>query len=107
MSDYSRFIHFFFHAMGRMWRIFLGLFAWLVVNAMAIAYLENIPFGDALYFTFITGLTIGYGDIVPATTAGRIFSVLTGLVGVLITGLVAAAAVYSLRETFNESSGKK
>ncbi len=107
MSDYSRFIHFFFHAMGRMWGILLGLFAWLVVNAMAIAYLEHIPFDDALYFAFITGLTIGYGDIVPATTAGRIFAVLTGMVGVLITGLVAAAAVYSLRETFNESARKK
>jgi hypothetical protein len=107
MSDYARFSHFFFHAMGRMWRIFFGLFAWLVVNAMAIAYLESISFGDALYFTFITGLTIGYGDITPVTTAGRVFAVLTGLVGVMITGLVAAAAVYSLREAFNESAGKK
>jgi hypothetical protein len=107
MSDFSRFNHFFFHAMGRVWRIFFGLFVWLVVNAMAIAYLENIPLGDALYFTFITGLTIGYGDIVPATSAGRIFAVLTGLVGVLITGLVVAAAVYSLRQTLDESAGKK
>ncbi len=93
--------------MGRMWRIFLGLIAWLVVNAMAIAYLEHIPFDDALYFAFITGLTIGYGDIVPATSAGRIFAVLTGLVGVLITGLVVAAAVYSLKQTLIESAGKK
>jgi hypothetical protein len=60
-----------------------------------------------LSFTFITGLTIGYGKPVPAATAEQIFAVLTGLAGVLITGLVAAAATYSLRETFNEFAGKK
>lgn len=105
MSDFSRFSHYFFHALGRVWRIFLGLFVWLLFNAAAIAYLENIPFDDALYFSFITGLTIGYGDIAPATGAGRILAVLTGLVGVLITGLVVAIAVYALKETLHETMG--
>ena len=52
-----------------------------------------------MYFTLVTGLTIGYGDIVPVTLAGRVFAILTGLVGILITGLIVAVAVYALRAT--------
>ena len=104
MSDFSRFNHFFFHAVARIWRVIFGLFAWLFVNAVAITYVEDIPFSDALYFSFITGLTIGYGDISPATNIGRILAVLTGLVGILITGLVVAVAVHALRQTLDDAN---
>jgi Ion channel len=33
------------------------------------------PVGDAVYFTFITGLTIGYGDIVPRQAVARALAV--------------------------------
>ena len=99
MSNFNSFIRHFFHALSKIQGIVYGLFAWLVVNAAAIAYFEKIPFADALYFTFITGLTIGYGDIAPATLAGRVVAVLTGLLGILITGLIVAVAVYALRKT--------
>lgn len=49
------------------------------------------------YFCAITALTIGYGDVVPTTDLGRIIAVLLGLQGVLITGLVTAAAVYGVQ----------
>jgi len=107
MSDYSRFNRFFFHAVARVWRIIVGLLTWLVINAVAITYLEEMPFSDALYFSFITGLTIGYGDISPATSMGRILAVLTGLVGILITGLVVAIAVYALRQTLNDTNAEE
>ncbi len=99
MSNFTRFSHHYFHAFSKVWGIFFGLFAWLVLNAAAIAYFEKMQFADALYFTFVTGLTIGYGDIAPVTHAGRLVAVLTGLLGILITGLVAAIAVYALKET--------
>lgn len=53
--------------------------------------------GQVVYFCAITALTIGYGDVVPTTEVGRIVSVLLGLLGVLITGLVTAAAVYGIQ----------
>lgn len=52
--------------------------------------------GQVAYFCAITALTIGYGDVVPTTDLGRVLSVLLGLLGVLITGLVTAAAVYGV-----------
>jgi hypothetical protein len=99
MSNLKSFHRLFFHALMKIKDIFFMLLGWLVVNAVAITYFEKIPFADALYFSFITGLTIGYGDISPVTHAGRVFAVLTGFVGILMTGLIAAVAVYALRET--------
>jgi len=98
-SSLTRFNHHFFHALWKIQGIIYGLIAWLIVNAAAIAYFEKMPFADALYFTFVTGLTIGYGDIAPVTLAGRVVAILTGLLGILITGLIVAVAVYALRET--------
>jgi voltage-gated potassium channel len=104
MSIYSIFIHSFFHALSKIQGIIFGLFAWLVVDAAAIAYFEKMPFSDALYFTFVTGLTIGYGDIAPVTHMGRIIAILTGLVGLIITGLIAAIAVFALRQALEPPS---
>lgn len=51
-------------------------------------------FPDGLWLTFITGATVGYGDVVPTTPATRLLAVITVLVGValmtLFTGNVVA-----------------
>lgn len=105
MTNFRHFLYHFYHALSKVWSSLAGLLVWLVVNAGAISYFERIPFADALYFTFITGLTIGYGDISPATFGGRVFAILTGLLGILITGLIVALAVYALRKTMEEREG--
>jgi len=93
----------FWRTIWHMRSVNLALFALIVINSWAISYVEKLPFGDALYFAFITGLTIGYGDIVVKTPVGRILAVLTGFIGVLFSGLVIAIAVRALRKTFHES----
>jgi voltage-gated potassium channel Kch len=99
MSNLKSFHRLFFQALAKIQDIFFVLLGWLVVDAAAIAYFEQIPFAEALYFSFVTGLTIGYGDISPVTPVGRVVAVLTGFIGILMTGLIAAIAVYALRET--------
>ena len=107
MSDLRVFTGYLLHALLRIQGIVYGLFVFLVVNAAAIAYFEEMRFADALYFTLVTGLTIGYGDIAPVTSAGRVVAILAGLVGILITGLVAAIAVYALRETMKPPADRQ
>ena len=45
---------------------------------------------DYIYFSFVTMLTLGYGDLVPATDAGRMMVIVQALIGqVLLVVLVA------------------
>lgn len=46
---------------------------------------------DGLWLAFITAATVGYGDVVPTTTASRIFSVFVVLLGCGMLSLVTAS----------------
>jgi hypothetical protein len=58
--------------------------------------LEGWPLGDAVYFAFVSGLTIGYGDLAPSEPLSRALAICIGFTGILLTGLVAALAVRAL-----------
>jgi voltage-gated potassium channel len=53
--------------------------------------------GDAFWWGIVTLTTVGYGDIVPETTAGRLAGVALMLTGVTVLGLLAG----SLADFFN------
>src|SRR5690349_10781731 len=44
-------------------------------------------YADGLWLAFVTGATIGYGDIVPTTVASRMFAVLITMVGLTLFSL--------------------
>jgi voltage-gated potassium channel len=48
-------------------------------------------FGDALWWAVVTLTTVGYGDIVPKTTAGRVDGVMIMVTGLGILGLLAGS----------------
>ena len=53
-------------------------------------------FTKSLYFTFITALTVGYGKTVPSSGWGRFLSVVSGFVGVVLTGVIVSVALNSV-----------
>jgi voltage-gated potassium channel len=103
MSILSSFTYHFFHAVWRVRVVILLLIALIVAGAAAVTLVEKMPFADTLYFAFVTGLTIGYGDIVMQTPVGRLVALLIGLIGILFTGLLVAVLVHAVRESFEES----
>jgi voltage-gated potassium channel len=103
MLGFFRLSHQFLRVIWHVRSVILAMFGWLMVGAVVIAYVEKMPFGDALYLSFITGLSVGFGDIVPKTLIGRFIVILIGFTGVLFTGLVVAAIVETIRRTYKHS----
>src|SRR5262245_30472592 len=93
------------HAIYATWSV--AILAVQVALGLLIGFVEGWSFGDALYFTFVTGLTIGYGDIVPRQVLTRALAVVIGFTGILLTGLVAALAVYAMRVALNDRDQHK
>ena len=78
------------------WPILSVLLVLIVVLGLVVGYLEGWSVQESIYFSFVSGLTIGYGDLAPKTTLTRTLAVLIGVCGVLLTALVAAIAVKAL-----------
>ena len=79
------------------WPILSGVLLAMVGPGLLIGYIEGWRIDDALYFTFVTGLTIGYGDLTPRHVVSRFLAIAIGLAGIVLTGLVAAVSVEALR----------
>ena len=82
--------------------VLLTLVLILLAFALITAEVDNVSLPDALYLTFITALTVGYGDIVPTTGVTRVISVLTGFIGVVFVGLVVAVSTRALELAVEE-----
>ena len=65
----------------------------LFLSSFIISYIENMKFIDALWWSFVTASTVGYGDISPQTGLGRLIASILMLVGIgtigMLTGTIA------------------
>jgi voltage-gated potassium channel len=103
MIMFISFTYFFYRAIWHVKAVILLLVALIVAGAGVVTLVEKMPFGETLYFAFVTALTIGYGDIVVKTPFGRLVALLIGFVGILFTGLMVAVLVLAVRESYEES----
>ena len=95
----KKFLLAFGHALRIVWPILSSIFVLQLVLGLLVTWRERWPLGDGLYFTFITGLTIGYGDLVPRQPLSRFLAILIGLFGTVLTGVIAAIAIHALQAT--------
>src|SRR4029077_12634496 len=92
-----RFLSAFWYEARVVWPILSGVVVIQLVLGILVGYLEGWRMGEDAYFQFVTGLTIGYGDLVPVRMLARVIAVVIGLCGILLTGLIAAIGVRALQ----------
>jgi len=94
-----KFFRYVFRIIKFIWPIFSSLLILIMLLGIVIGIREGWTIGNSLYFAFITGFTIGYGDITPQYPLTKILAVAIGLVGFLFTGILVAIAVQALQFT--------
>src|SRR5690242_6856814 len=90
------------HALRVTWPVLSAILAIQVALGLLVGLIEGWSVGDSLYFTFITGLTVGYGDVVPRQALARALTIVIGVFGVFATGLIAGIAVYAMRAALDD-----
>ena len=70
--------------------VFSGLV--LIVGVLFYMHVEHWSFINAVYFCVVTLGTVGYGDIIPTTDVGKLFTVMYIIIGLSILGGFFATA---------------
>lgn len=78
------------------WPILSVLLGLIIALGLVVGLLEGWSVQESIYFAFVSGLTIGYGDLAPTSLLTRALAILIGVCGVLMTALLAAIAVKAL-----------
>lgn len=73
-----------------------------IVTGQIVGRIESWTHFDALYWSFITATTVGYGDIRPVRRLSKALSVVIAFNGLIFTGIVVAIAVHTASTSFDQ-----
>lgn len=91
--------HRFFNTNGLKYVIFLTIIA-ILGASIGMMYFEKMTFLDALWWSFVTATTVGYGDLSPVTGVGRVIAAILMIVGIgLISSLTSAITSFFINDT--------
>lgn len=78
---------------------------YIIVSALIVFNVEGDSFEtffDAIYWATVSLTTVGYGDIYPVTTAGRIITMISSVFGIAIVALPAGIITAGYMDALNE-----
>ena len=84
-------------------------FAYVLVSALIVFNVEPDSFNnyfDAVYWATVSLTTMGYGDIYPVTTAGRIVTMISSFMGIAIVALPAGIITSGMMDEINSAKEK-
>ncbi|MDD2907472.1 MAG: ion transporter [Candidatus Gracilibacteria bacterium] len=94
--------------------VFTLYFVILFLGSFFVYYSEKSVLGtdftsipQALRWGIVTTATVGYGDIYPITTLGKLFGSILVFLGPLLGGLISAVTIMVFMETYNNQESQK
>ncbi|MEM8676805.1 MAG: potassium channel family protein [Cyanobacteria bacterium P01_G01_bin.67] len=78
---------------GFVWALLYGIVASLDSNAFSQSIVEIDSYGRAIYFSFTTLTTLGYGDIIPVSPLAKMLTNLEAIIGQLYPAIFIAILV--------------
>ena len=87
--------------------IISGLLLLIVAFSYMLKFTDEAftSFEEALWYCFAVVTTIGFGDLTPTTSIGRVLSVILGLYGIVVVALITSIIVNFYGEMKKESAG--
>ena len=83
--------------------------AYVLVSALVIYNVEPESFGtffDAIYWATISLTTVGYGDIYPVSTIGRLVTMVSSVFGIAIIALPSGVITAGYLDEINREDNK-
>ena len=80
----------------------------IFLGAISMYMVEDIAFSNALWWSFVTATTVGYGDVIPQTLGGRLIAIFLMIIGIGFVGLLTATiATFFLTNSKKEKNTYK
>ncbi|MBE9399411.1 two pore domain potassium channel family protein [Pontibacterium sp. N1Y112] len=83
--------------------ILLMLCTLIIIVGQVVGRLEGWGRFNALYWSFITALTVGYGDIRPMSKLAKVLAIVIAFLGIMLTGIFVAITVATASSAFHQS----
>lgn len=80
-------------------------FSYIIISALVVFNVEPDTFEnffDAIYWATVSLTTVGYGDIYPVSTAGRVITMLSSLFGIAVIALPAGIITAGFMDKLHE-----
>lgn len=79
----------------------------IITGGVLIHYAEGMRYGDGIWWAFVTATTVGYGDISPSTTYGRMIAMVLMLVGIGLIGSLTSTLTSFFLSRHNKRSSSR
>ena len=80
-----------------------GIALVISLSGVWLADLEELPVTEGLYFAWVTGTTVGYGDIVPTNGLSQFLAVCIALLGIVMSGIIVAVALEAAKLSIEQN----